>query len=73
MKKILRVVGCNQYVERLEFYMDEMEKVVCTTDPLEALDCSDILAPEYEGGEITAAVSWMRSELDTLLEVVTVL
>ncbi len=73
MKKILRVVGGNQYVAYLDFYMDEMEKVALTPDPLEALDCSDILAPEYEGGEVTAAVSWMRSERDSLLEVVEVL
>jgi len=57
----------------LEFYMDELEKVVFTPDPLEAVDCTDILASDHEGGEVVAAVSWSRSEQDFLLEVVEVL
>ena len=73
MKKILRIVGSNLYVERADYYMDELEKATFTHDPAEALDCTDMLAPEYEGLVVEALVEWVRDANDSLLEVVEVL
>ena len=73
MRKLLRILGSNLYVERFEYYMDEMESVVFTTSPEEAVDCTDVLDPDYGSDTIEKAVSWVKEDRDALLEIVEVL
>jgi len=73
MKKILRVVGDSQYVEYVECYMGEIEKVILTRDPKEAYDWTIKMDPEYYGVAVDQLAAWVESETDYLLEIVEVL
>jgi len=72
MKKILRVVGGTQYVERVDFYMGDIEKIILTRDPREAYDWALKLEPEYYGVLLIQLAEWGNKE-GFLLEVVEVL
>ena len=67
---ILRIMGTNSFIKGTQNYMDELESIILTTDPMEAILYDD--KNPLIDVEINEIAELVNREYNTYLEIITI-